>query len=958
MASTYKSIGSKSGRKGRLGATLVEAAVSLPLFLFVTTFVVDSVRYISQVSLTHYAVWRTLDEVLKRPVETNTGLDNETCLAGTSSTNECLKLVEDLQASLRHGEELMNTFSLRQGEHSAVPLRMFDRACYTIDASDRYNPNRNQNLHPKLLELSPSGPLSHSIAVIRPGECIIDSQTGVWISHPTRPQGITLAGVDRGSPRGSIETSYSVYSRHPVVAMARVNFDPILSGMVLSITFQATQLGYRKLPRSSADQVPGSAPQPLPTESSPTPLATFTSTPPPLPTETPTNTPTNIPTVTSTSTPTRTPTLTPTVTRTPTPTSTSTLTPTATNTSTRTATPTQTSTVTNTPTITPTSTPTGTVTMTPTMTSTVTMTPTATSTPTLTPTTAACSIVSGYLSDKDGGHNGPVITTANATRDLASMNTSALPSSTGTCMRTLYTNVYNTYRNQLTRITAQTLVDRFASNGVTSYDWNGVQDMQADNAANGDTYWKVSESANQYLQTLVNAQMLAYATGRGMLSVVTGTIDPFMANWNQNYSNDWKIATSGYGLTLYYDLSCNPIVTCTSGTDPRLSWSFNPTGFWTSCTPPSALSCGAFDWANWNYTFTPISLEWEKLEAAEEPSFTQFPLDPSKQGWWYLWRASASAPLLAYDPEHKGLIVSAHQLFGTWAFGGKGGTPTKFGDNSVPWKNGYEPLMVLDVDHDGALSGVELEPLALWFDRNRDGISDAGEVQAIKDAGVTKLYLTPDSEQNSKYDIVVTRGFDRTVGEKTVSGRSYDWSVEGASSQTELSQLRIMRNSDEPRQSSMALRPVATESGKGESLVRVAESALNRPWIWSADTLKVTTGKESIAPNGLISFRVETSGKVTGTSYAEVQAGNGIKSIMRILPLEGALIGKVDGAQKFSFQIRSGESSTIETEATLSADGNSLTGISRAKMMIDGQESKMTYRWSAKPLEVAMDSRP
>ena len=41
------------------------------------------------------------------------------------------------------------------------------------------------------------------------------------------------------------------------------------------------------------------------------------------------------------------------------------------------------------------------------------------------------------------------------------------------------------------------------------------------------------------------------------------------------------------------------------------------------------------------------------------------------------------------------------------------------------WDNGYEALQSLDDNQDGKLEGDELKGLAIWQDRNCDGISDA-----------------------------------------------------------------------------------------------------------------------------------------------------------------------------------------------------------------------------------------
>ena len=81
---------------------------------------------------------------------------------------------------------------------------------------------------------------------------------------------------------------------------------------------------------------------------------------------------------------------------------------------------------------------------------------------------------------------------------------------------------------------------------------------------------------------------------------------------------------------------------------------------------------------------------------------------------------------LVYDAEGRGTITSALQWFGNvtfWLF----------------WSNGYEPMRALDDNGDGELSGAELRHLAIWHDRNRDGVSDAGEVRPLAAHGIVAL---------------------------------------------------------------------------------------------------------------------------------------------------------------------------------------------------------------------------
>lgn len=86
---------------------------------------------------------------------------------------------------------------------------------------------------------------------------------------------------------------------------------------------------------------------------------------------------------------------------------------------------------------------------------------------------------------------------------------------------------------------------------------------------------------------------------------------------------------------------------------------------------------------------------------------------------------------LAWDPARTGKILSGRQLFGTatwWMF----------------FSNGYRAMDMLDDNRDGWLTGKELVSLSLWFDRNRNGISDSGEVIPLEQTSIQALATKPD----------------------------------------------------------------------------------------------------------------------------------------------------------------------------------------------------------------------
>lgn len=100
------------------------------------------------------------------------------------------------------------------------------------------------------------------------------------------------------------------------------------------------------------------------------------------------------------------------------------------------------------------------------------------------------------------------------------------------------------------------------------------------------------------------------------------------------------------------------------------------------------------------------------------------PFDLDGDGIDELWPwLGPDAGWLVWDPEHRGEITSGRQLFGSasaWLF----------------FEDGYRVLDALDDDRDGELRGAELTGIAVWFDRDTDGVSDRGEVVPVEELGI------------------------------------------------------------------------------------------------------------------------------------------------------------------------------------------------------------------------------
>ncbi len=126
---------------------------------------------------------------------------------------------------------------------------------------------------------------------------------------------------------------------------------------------------------------------------------------------------------------------------------------------------------------------------------------------------------------------------------------------------------------------------------------------------------------------------------------------------------------------------------------------------------------------------TPIILSFEETAGVDDllavDSAVEFDLDGDGRIEAWPWIKPDTA-LLVWDPRQTGIVRSGRQLFGSvtwWMF----------------FTDGYHAMDALDDDRNGELSGDELIGLALWFDRNSNGVSDVGEVTPIDKTPVEAL---------------------------------------------------------------------------------------------------------------------------------------------------------------------------------------------------------------------------
>jgi hypothetical protein len=355
--------------------------------------------------------------------------------------------------------------------------------------------------------------------------------------------------------------------------------------------------------------------------------------------------------------------------------------------------------------------------------------------------------------------------------------------------------------------------------------------------------------------------------------------------------------------------------------------------------------------------FTPVSLLWSpQADITSVFQIVKFQMNPYEAPRWQTWRASAETPLLVFDPEHTGRIVSGSQLFGSWTWGGR--SYASLGDlmDGAPrseWRSGYEALAQLDSNHNNKLDGEELKPLALWFDKNQDGKSQPGEVVAVGEMGITALFVQPESYDPHSKTMHASLGYERTVDGKTIRGSSVDWYGQTTDSKFEMLFREQSRSVLEQSLHRMSLDTEkgnaelgSPRPGNSETAAENPAAPFTGPWVWH---LEGDSEIDSPTQGGLLFLtNGDRNGEVAGSSYIElpVRDRSGIdQRVVSRMQVQGRT-----SANTIHFQIVSDGAVMTDSVATLSADGMELRGNSAAKILKKEGRSEYTtlkYSWVA-----------
>jgi hypothetical protein len=339
----------------------------------------------------------------------------------------------------------------------------------------------------------------------------------------------------------------------------------------------------------------------------------------------------------------------------------------------------------------------------------------------------------------------------------------------------------------------------------------------------------------------------------------------------------------------------------------------------------SAKLCGS---SSLRYTQSPISLIFNpSFDINKAFTVTSFPLGGANTapGSIYQWRASAEAPLLVFDKEAPGVVTSAAELFGSHTFGKE-------------WNNGYEALASLDLDGDKKLSQGELLHLALWFDENRNGISEIGEIKSLEESGVTAIFTEFDTVDPETGFFHASLGFERTVLGKVTTLPSVDWLGKEYVSSSDAF-VDSMNDLTEEDQAPTEPPPVSKEN-----LVKGALSVSGH-WVWSMEGEKEAAGVLSIYDN---------DGEIQGVSLVELPVdsnSDGVARVVRSTLLKGVKVKEENNKLVINFSMRDRTGAASISTAEISPDGNTLFGhTSMEQKASDSSTGNLQYKWTAKKL--------
>jgi hypothetical protein len=268
----------------------------------------------------------------------------------------------------------------------------------------------------------------------------------------------------------------------------------------------------------------------------------------------------------------------------------------------------------------------------------------------------------------------------------------------------------------------------------------------------------------------------------------------------------------------------------------------------------------------------------------------------------------------------------------------------------------------MDSNQDGQLSGEELKPLGLWFDYNRDGISQAGEVKPLTETGVIALYFQSFRQDPKTKDLIARLGYRRVLDGKIIDGASFDWYAERFATKFEAMRALNSRGTltefipnaemnggvTSGTEFEFDPREITSESRFSEAL------DLTGTWLWHIDEDQLSSSLNGLTPKGAFVFRNAAKDAFEGRALIEtpLRSRSKAKYMITKMPLYGSRSLSPDGTSILvAFSATTSHGGLTKSEAVLSADGTTLSGKSTAvfpESLNSKNTIEVTYRWTAK----------
>jgi hypothetical protein len=312
-----------------------------------------------------------------------------------------------------------------------------------------------------------------------------------------------------------------------------------------------------------------------------------------------------------------------------------------------------------------------------------------------------------------------------------------------------------------------------------------------------------------------------------------------------------------------------------------------------------------------------------------------------------------------------GQVTSARQLFGNYTFGG---VRSEAGlDQSGPltgaWENGYQALALLDSNQDGAIRGVELKDLALWFDKNRDAKVDEGEMRTLLSEGVAALYYRDHAAMPDSKDLSLAIGYEREVQGKVIQGASVDWFAETFAGKDEAvkaleaifrQRLFLSSRANGAASAVTAELPADWMNRPTEfqpHATKLHHQDLSGIWVW------VPNEKGGERSPGLLALEQSADMQLRGFSAVEADLSPNpkrLRSVVNTIPATGQIIPTSNGRLSFAMEVRDPDSGSIaKSTVEVSQDGLFMLGKTTQTFSIEGNQGRsatVSYGWSAMKL--------